>query len=62
MDKAEVFRRCKAKTEREHRKISQHTNEVQCWEATAKRWLKLKYLPASGRKYFFCLKPLNLIY
>lgn len=43
MDKAEVFRRCKAETEREHRKRSQHTNEVQGWEETEKKmWLKLK--------------------
>ena len=37
-------------------------NEAQVWEATEKRWLKLKYsLPANGL-YFSYLTPLKIIY
>lgn len=44
-------------------KKSQHMNEAQVWEATEKRWLKLKYsLPANGLNYFSYLTPLKIIY
>lgn len=34
--------------------------EVQVWEATEKRWLKLKYhFPGNGLNYFFYLIPLK---
>lgn len=52
IDKAAVFKKCKAKTERKHRKRKQHTNEMQGWEATEKRWLKLKSSCQWSRVFF----------